>query len=93
MVLSPKRNTSNCVVEIRSEGAALLRDACGAMVSQGSSAGVFNSLPWERLEVIQTQDGADKPSLGMLHIMSVCLQNNMFVSSSLNHESVVLQCW
>lgn len=69
MVLSSKRNTSHCVVEIRREGAALLRDACGAMVSQGSSAGVFNSLPWERLEVIQTQDGADKPSLGMLLVM------------------------
>lgn len=25
---------------------------------------MFNSLPWERHEVIQTQDGAGKPGLG-----------------------------
>lgn len=62
--------TSYCVVEIRTDGAALLHDACGAMVSKGTSDGVFNSLPWERIEVIQTQDGAGQPRLGMLNVTS-----------------------
>uniref|UniRef100_A0A7N6AJ25 Alpha-mannosidase 2C1 n=1 Tax=Anabas testudineus TaxID=64144 RepID=A0A7N6AJ25_ANATE len=50
--------------DIRSGGAALLNDACGALCPKGNAAGVFNSLPWERHEVIQTQDGAGKPTLG-----------------------------
>eukprot|EP00066_Takifugu_rubripes_P004327 XP_003967613.1 PREDICTED: alpha-mannosidase 2C1 isoform X1 [Takifugu rubripes] len=57
--------------EICSDGAALLRDACGVMVTKGSSAGVFNSLPWERLEVIQTQEGANKPSLALVKVPSI----------------------
>ncbi len=53
-------------LEIRSDGAALLCKALGALGSKGNSAGVFNSLPWERHEVIQVQDGSGKPGLGML---------------------------
>lgn len=54
------------------------------MVSKGSSDGVFNSLPWERLEVTQTQDGAGKPRLGMLNITyrfaKYCVSNVIPVS-------------
>ncbi|CAF98334.1 unnamed protein product, partial [Tetraodon nigroviridis] len=57
--------------EIRADGAVLLRDACGAMVPQGSSEGVFNSLPWERLEVVQTQGVAGKPRLALVRVPSV----------------------
>uniref|UniRef100_A0A665W8N0 Alpha-mannosidase 2C1 n=1 Tax=Echeneis naucrates TaxID=173247 RepID=A0A665W8N0_ECHNA len=53
--------------DIRSDGTALLHVACGALGSKGTSAGVFNSLPWERHEVIQVQDGAGKPDLGMCY--------------------------
>uniref|UniRef100_A0AAX7UVJ3 alpha-mannosidase n=1 Tax=Astatotilapia calliptera TaxID=8154 RepID=A0AAX7UVJ3_ASTCA len=49
--------------DIRSGGAALLRDACEALVAKGSSMAVFNSLPWERLEVVQIQEGAEKSDL------------------------------
>uniref|UniRef100_A0A8C4IAL7 alpha-mannosidase n=1 Tax=Dicentrarchus labrax TaxID=13489 RepID=A0A8C4IAL7_DICLA len=52
--------------DIRRDGSTLLHNACGALGSKGNSAGVFNSLPWERHEVIQIQDGAGKPDLGML---------------------------
>uniref|UniRef100_A0A3Q3J1N8 alpha-mannosidase n=1 Tax=Monopterus albus TaxID=43700 RepID=A0A3Q3J1N8_MONAL len=51
--------------DIRNDGAALLNDACGALGSKGDAAGLFNSLPWERHEVVQIQDGAGKPGLGM----------------------------
>uniref|UniRef100_A0A669EDM4 alpha-mannosidase n=1 Tax=Oreochromis niloticus TaxID=8128 RepID=A0A669EDM4_ORENI len=54
--------------DIRSGGAALLRDACEALVAKGSSVAVFNSLPWERLEVVQIQEGAEKSGLGLLGI-------------------------
>lgn len=57
--------SSPCAIDIRSDGAALLRDACGVLGSKGNCAGVFNSLPWERHEVIHIQDGAGKPDLGM----------------------------
>uniref|UniRef100_A0A8C9ZEB4 alpha-mannosidase n=1 Tax=Sander lucioperca TaxID=283035 RepID=A0A8C9ZEB4_SANLU len=53
--------------DIRSDGAALLHGACRALGSKGNSTGVFNSLPWERHEVIQIQDGAALvrvPSIG-----------------------------
>ncbi|XP_075326037.1 alpha-mannosidase 2C1 isoform X2 [Odontesthes bonariensis] len=49
--------------EIRRDGAVLLRQACEALGSKGSSVGVFNSLPWERHEVIQITDGSDKLAL------------------------------
>lgn len=60
-----KKILKTCVLDIRSDGATLLRDSCGALVSKGNSTAVFNSLPWERQEVIQIQDGAGKPGLGM----------------------------
>lgn len=62
---------SRCVLDIRRDGATLLHDACGALGSKGNSDGVFNSLPWERHEVIQIQDGAGKPSLGMSYIYTI----------------------
>lgn len=34
-------------------------------MSKGEATGVFNSLPWERLEVLQIQDGPSKHGLGM----------------------------
>uniref|UniRef100_A0A7N6BVJ0 alpha-mannosidase n=1 Tax=Anabas testudineus TaxID=64144 RepID=A0A7N6BVJ0_ANATE len=60
-------------IYIRSGGAALLNDACGALCPKGNAAGVFNSLPWERHEVIQTQDGAGKPTLALVRVPSVGL--------------------
>ncbi|XP_044049172.1 alpha-mannosidase 2C1 isoform X2 [Siniperca chuatsi] len=59
--------------DIRSDGATLLHDACGALVSKGNSAGVFNSLPWERHEVFQIQDGAGKPGLALVRVPSIGL--------------------
>ncbi|KAM9753087.1 alpha-mannosidase 2C1 [Menidia menidia] len=49
--------------EIRRDGNALLREAFDALGSKGSSVGVFNSLPWERREVIQITDGSKKLAL------------------------------
>lgn len=51
--------------DIRRDGAGLLRDALRVLGSKGTSPAVFNSLPWERSEVIQTQDGAGPSSLGV----------------------------
>ncbi|TNN86895.1 Alpha-mannosidase 2C1 [Liparis tanakae] len=57
--------------ELWRDGAALLHDAFGALGSKGISTGVFNSLPWERHEVVQSPAGADElalvrvPSLGL----------------------------
>lgn len=34
---------------------------------------VFNSLPWERLEVVQIQEGAEKSGLGLLCISSMSI--------------------
>ncbi|XP_038562144.1 alpha-mannosidase 2C1 [Micropterus salmoides] len=59
--------------DIRRDGATLLHDACGALGSKGNSDGVFNSLPWERHEVIQIQDGAGKPSLALVRVPSLGL--------------------
>lgn len=59
------------VSDIRIAGAALLREACEALVPNGNSVAVFNSLAWERLEVIQIQDGADKAGLGLLDISNI----------------------
>lgn len=72
------KSAPHCVSDIRSGGAALLNDACGALCPKGNAAGVFNSLPWERHEVIQTQDGAGKPTLGTFNpffngILCCCL--------------------
>lgn len=60
--------TLNCVLDIRSDGTRLLHHACEALGLKGSSAGVFNSLPWERQEVIQIEDGSGKPGLGTFDI-------------------------
>uniref|UniRef100_A0A672J0Y4 Glycoside hydrolase family 38 central domain-containing protein n=1 Tax=Salarias fasciatus TaxID=181472 RepID=A0A672J0Y4_SALFA len=51
--------------DIRRDGAALLNAACEVLGTKGSALGVFNSLPWERTEVIQIPDGKGKPDLGM----------------------------
>ncbi|XP_069018170.1 alpha-mannosidase 2C1 isoform X3 [Embiotoca jacksoni] len=57
--------------DIRRDGAALLREACEVLGSKGNSTGVFNSLPWERHEVIQVQDAADKPGLALVRVPSI----------------------
>ncbi|XP_039881724.1 alpha-mannosidase 2C1 [Simochromis diagramma] len=57
--------------DIRSGGAALLHDACEALVAKGSSMAVFNSLPWERLEVVQIQEGAEKSGLALVRASSI----------------------
>lgn len=57
--------------DIRSAGAVLLREACKALVPNGSSVAVFNSLPWERREVIQIQDGSDKACLALVRASSI----------------------
>nr|XP_057931009.1 alpha-mannosidase 2C1 isoform X2 [Doryrhamphus excisus] len=54
--------------DIIRSGAALLQDSLRALVSNGDATGVFNSLPWERLEVIQIPDGptlVQVPSIGV----------------------------
>uniref|UniRef100_A0A671UPI5 Alpha-mannosidase 2C1 n=1 Tax=Sparus aurata TaxID=8175 RepID=A0A671UPI5_SPAAU len=68
--------------DIQSDGAKLLKEACGALGSKGNAAGVFNSLPWERQEVIQIQDGAGEPAVGILCVSfqadgSVLMENGI----------------
>ncbi|KAM9854997.1 alpha-mannosidase 2C1 [Aulostomus maculatus] len=57
--------------DIRRDGAVLLQNACMALGSNGNSPGVFNSLPWERHEVIQTQEGPGKPGLALVNVPSI----------------------
>ncbi|KAF7224392.1 alpha-mannosidase 2C1 [Nothobranchius furzeri] len=57
--------------EIHGDGAALLQEACEALGSKGGSTGVFNSLPWERHEVIQITDDSEKPRLALVRAPSV----------------------
>uniref|UniRef100_A0A3Q4AHU8 alpha-mannosidase n=1 Tax=Mola mola TaxID=94237 RepID=A0A3Q4AHU8_MOLML len=64
--------------EIRSEGATLLHEACQALGSKGTKAGVFNSLPWERHEVIQIQDGTAKSGLGKFNILHIFTKYAIF---------------
>ncbi|KAM3869694.1 alpha-mannosidase 2C1 [Diretmus argenteus] len=62
--------------EIRTVGAGLLRDACSALGSKeqkGDSTALFNSLPWERNEVVQLKDGAGQPGLALVRVPSVGL--------------------
>ncbi|XP_041651823.1 alpha-mannosidase 2C1 [Cheilinus undulatus] len=59
--------------DISCGGASLLHDAFGVLGSKGDSAGVFNSLPWERHEVLQVQDGADTPRLALVKVPSIGL--------------------
>ncbi|XP_068168621.1 alpha-mannosidase 2C1 isoform X2 [Antennarius striatus] len=63
----------NYYEEIRSGGAVLLQNALSVLGSKGKSAGVLNSLPWERHEVIQTQDGAGLPGLALVRVPSLGL--------------------
>lgn len=53
------------LIDVHNGASVLLREACEALEPKGSSAGVFNSLPWDRHEVIQIKDSADQPSLGV----------------------------
>ncbi|KAM9375861.1 alpha-mannosidase 2C1 [Pholidichthys leucotaenia] len=57
--------------DIRRDGAALLREACEALESKGSSTGVFNTLPWERQEVVEIQNEDGKTSLALVRVPSV----------------------
>ncbi|KAM4618384.1 alpha-mannosidase 2C1 [Polymixia lowei] len=57
--------------DIRRVGARLLQDACrslGSKEQKADSNAVFNSLPWERHEVIQLQDGT---GLALVRVPSV----------------------
>ncbi|XP_056138138.1 alpha-mannosidase 2C1 [Lampris incognitus] len=59
--------------DIRSIGGRLLRDALRALGSKEQevvSAAVFNSLPWERNEVIELQDGAGQSGLALVRVPS-----------------------
>ncbi|XP_077452949.1 alpha-mannosidase 2C1 [Stigmatopora argus] len=65
--------------DIKKTGATLLQESLGALLSKGDATGVFNSLPWERLEVLQIQDGpgedhlvlARAPSIGLCPIKDI----------------------
>uniref|UniRef100_A0A667YA75 alpha-mannosidase n=1 Tax=Myripristis murdjan TaxID=586833 RepID=A0A667YA75_9TELE len=62
--------------DIRRVGGGLLDDACRALLSKeqkGDAHAVFNSLPWERNEVIQLQDTAGQPGLALVSVPSVGL--------------------
>ncbi|CAL8356210.1 unnamed protein product [Lota lota] len=55
-------------------GSGLLRDACGHLGPRDQkcdSSAVFNSLPWERSEVIQLQDATGQPSLALVTVPSI----------------------
>lgn len=57
--------------EIRNSGTKLLNRALKSVGSQGSSPAVFNSLPWERQEVIQVQNAAGGSHLALVQASSV----------------------
>ncbi|XP_051918255.1 alpha-mannosidase 2C1 isoform X2 [Hippocampus zosterae] len=57
--------------DIKRAGAALLQDGLGGLMSKGEATGVFNSLPWERLEVLQIQDGHSKHDLALVRVPSI----------------------
>ncbi|XP_053742227.1 alpha-mannosidase 2C1 isoform X1 [Synchiropus splendidus] len=57
--------------DIRTDGAALLKEACTVLASTGDFTGALNSLPWERQEVIQTEDGPGKPALALVKVPGV----------------------
>ncbi|XP_015256248.1 PREDICTED: alpha-mannosidase 2C1 [Cyprinodon variegatus] len=63
----------NYYKDIRNDGGVLLRDAFEALETKGGSPGVFNSLPWERCEVIQVADVTGKPELALVQAPSVGL--------------------
>ncbi|XP_032438996.1 alpha-mannosidase 2C1 [Xiphophorus hellerii] len=61
----------NYYKDIRNDGGVLLREALEALEPKGSSPGVFNSLPWERCEVVQITDGPDSSKLALVTAPSV----------------------
>ncbi|XP_038124720.1 alpha-mannosidase 2C1 [Cyprinodon tularosa] len=63
----------NYYKDIRNDGGVLLREAFEALETKGGSPGVFNSLPWERCEVIQVTDVTGKPELALVQAPSVGL--------------------
>ncbi|KAK5610189.1 Alpha-mannosidase 2C1 [Crenichthys baileyi] len=63
----------NYYKDIRKDGGVLLGEAFKALEPKGSSLAVFNSLPWERCEVIQITDDTDKPELALVRAPSVGL--------------------
>uniref|UniRef100_A0A8C5BU47 alpha-mannosidase n=1 Tax=Gadus morhua TaxID=8049 RepID=A0A8C5BU47_GADMO len=55
-------------------GSGLLGDACrhlGQRDQKGDAPAVFNSLPWERNEVVQLQEATGPPSLALVKVPSV----------------------
>lgn len=57
--------------DIHRAGAKLLNDAFEGLGSKGNPPGVFNSLPWERQEVIMTPDAAGKTNLALVTVPSI----------------------
>lgn len=60
--------------DIRSEGARLLREACSVLGSKEKKrdcTAAFNSLPWDRNEVVQLQEGTAQPGLALVRVPSV----------------------
>lgn len=60
--------------DIRSIGSRLLQDACkglGLKEQRGNLTAVFNSLPWERIEVLQLPGSTAQPSLALVRVPSV----------------------
>lgn len=57
--------------DIRDSGTKLLNSALKALGSHGSSPAVFNSLSWERHEVIQVQNSAGGYDLALVQVPSV----------------------
>ncbi|RVE71820.1 hypothetical protein OJAV_G00055550 [Oryzias javanicus] len=57
--------------DIRADASVLLREACEALGSKGSTPGLFNSLPWDRQEVIEMKDGTDGPDLVLVDVPSI----------------------
>ncbi|XP_004070042.1 alpha-mannosidase 2C1 [Oryzias latipes] len=57
--------------DIRADASILLHEACEALGSKGSTAGLFNSLPWERQEVIEIKDGPGGLDLVLVEVPSI----------------------
>lgn len=55
---------------------------------------MFNSLPWERTEVIQTQDGAGPSCLGLLLVKALNVVSFSHDTPSLiNAPTLYVQLW
>lgn len=59
-----KWTISYCALEIRNIGASLLNKAFEVLGSNSRSSGVFNSLPWERHEVVLIDEAGGGSKLG-----------------------------